>query len=299
MAHLSGNCKGFTAHKILKKANEFDLRLKQKLSSLLFRKKLSLAPGDQVIIDDLKMNGVHVTSCEHLFNDMSKSILSVFADAAADLNISEADLIPVHLHQKVSSVDMIPSVLFSKYPEIFFLGLSDRILNIAEAYLGLPAAYHGVALRRSVIGGQEVGTRLWHQDDEDFRVLRIVIYLNDVSEGGGPFEYIPRSYGLSYNDLESIGSRLTEENILKVVPQHLIRQCYGKKGTVIISDTSNTFHHEKLQVTQNRSVAMFGYSSRLPKNLLGAKSHFPIESLKDQLNALLSPNQIPYVYGWR
>jgi hypothetical protein len=285
--------------KISNKVHEFSCGSRQSLTSLLHRHKPTLDQGDQVIIDDLYKNGVHVTSIEHLFKDVSESIMGVLANAAFDLEVSDSGVIPDYLEKRVSSIDMAPGFLISKYPEIFFLCLSRRILNIAETYLGLSAAYHGVALRHSLVDGLEAGPRVWHKDAEDFRVVRIVVYLNDVTAGGGPFEYVPRAYGLTYKQFNGIEGKLTQENMLKVVPQNALRQCYGKAGTVIIADTANTFHHEQMQVSQSRSVAMFGFSSRLPKDLLLAKRHFPAELLKEQLDPLLSSSQLPYVYGWR
>jgi hypothetical protein len=285
--------------KITKKVRQFSLGSRQSLEAILHKPKRTLHPGDLSIIDDLDKDGVHVTSVEHLFQDDSENILNGLNKAASELEIFDEQNIPLYLQKKDSSVDMQSSYLMSKYPELFFLCLSPRILDLVENYLGLSAAFHGVALRRSLVDGREEGPRLWHQDAEDFRVFRIVIYLTDVTIGGGPFEYIPRSYGLTYKDLKSIDSRIRMDEMLKVVPKNVIRQCYGKAGTVIISDTANTFHHEKLQTNQARSVAMYGFSSRIPKNLPLAMRHFPAEMLKEQLMPLLSPSQSSYVFGWR
>lgn len=289
----------YTLDNITKKLYNVRLKSSQTLIKALPRQKYSLGASDQAIINDLYTNGVHVTSVEQLFKSTSKNIMDVLEKAAADLEVSDSGNMPDYLQKKTSSFDMISSALISKYPEIFFLGLSEKILSLVETYIGMPAAYHGVALRRSLTDGLQAGPRVWHKDAEDFRVFRMVIYLNDVSDGGGPFEYIPRFYGLNYKAFRGIESNITAETMLKVVPQDLPQQVYGKAGTVIICDTANTFHHEKLQVTQRRSVAMFGFASRLPKNIALSKSHFPAEELKSQLNSLLSPSHYPYVYGWR
>ncbi len=289
----------YTLANITKKLYDVRLKSSQKLIKALPRQKYSLGTSDQAIINDLYTNGVHVTSVEQLFKSASKDLMDVLTKAATDLEASDSGNMPDYLQKKTSSFDMISSALISKYPEIFFLGLSEKILSLVETYIGMPAAYHGVALRRSLTDGLQAGPRVWHKDAEDFRVFRMVIYLNDVTDGGGPFEYIPRFYGLSYKAFRGIESNITAETMLKVVPQDLPQQVYGKAGTVIICDTANTFHHEKLQVTQRRSVAMFGFASRLPKNIGLSKSHFPAEELKNQLSPLLSPSQYPYVYGWR
>ena len=289
----------YTLANITKKLYDVRLKSSQKLIKALPRQKYSLGTSDQAIINDLYTNGVHVTSVEQLFKSASKDLMDVLTKAATDLEASDSGNMPDYLQKKTSSFDMISSALISKYPEIFFLGLSEKILSLVETYIGMPAAYHGVALRRSLTDGLQAGPRVWHKDAEDFRVFRMVIYLNDVTDGGGPFEYIPRFYGLSYKAFRGNESNITAETMLKVVPQDLPQQVYGKAGTVIICDTANTFHHEKLQVTQRRSVAMFGFASRLPKNIGLSKSHFPAEELKNQLSPLLSPSQYPYVYGWR
>jgi hypothetical protein len=285
--------------KLSRKAHEFSLESRQSWAALLGRQKFSVAQDDRAIVDDLNKTGVHITTLQHLFGDAAKAVMDDFALAAADLDIVDNNILPDYMQKKTSSIDLKPSVILARHPKLFLLFLSKRILNLVESYLGMSAAYHGVALRRSLIDGIEVGPRLWHKDAEDFHVVRIIVYLNDVTEGGGPFEYIPRSYGLTYDDLKGFKGRLTNENILKIVPQNVIRTCYGKAGTVIISDSANTFHHEKLQLTQQRSVAMFGFSSRLPRGLELAMRHFPVEDLKDQLAPLLSPQRLPYVYGWR
>lgn len=289
----------YTLANITNKLHDVRLKSSQKLIRALPLHQYNLGANDQNIINDLYTNGVHVTSVEQLFKGDSQAIMDVLAKAATDLEASDGDIMPSYLQKKTSSFDMIQSYLLSKYPELFFLGLSEKILSLVETYIGMPAAYHGVALRRSLTDGVQAGPRVWHKDAEDFRVFRMVIYLNDVSNGGGPFEYIPRFYGLSYKAFRGIESNITAETMLKVVPLDLPQQVYGKAGTVIICDTANTFHHEKLQVTQRRSVAMFGFASRIPKDITLSKSHFPAEDLKDQLTPLLTPNQHPYVYGWR
>ena len=288
-----------TLKKIMRKLHDLGFKSIQKAASLLYRQKVMLDSGEQKVIDDLYEHGAHVTSVEYLFQDNAKKIMGALADAAAALEVSDSGNLPDYLQKKTSSYDMLTSALISKYPEIFFLGLSEKLLNIVETYLGMPAAYHGVALRRSLTDGLQVGPRVWHKDDEDFRVFRMVIYLHDVTEGGGPFEYVPRSYGLSYKSFQGIESNITAAEMLKVVPHDVLKQVYGKAGTVIICDTANTFHHEKLQENKRRSVAMLGYSSRIPKNMPLALSHYPAEAIKDQLYPLLSLSQQPYVYGWR
>jgi hypothetical protein len=171
-------------------------------------------------------------------------------------------------------------------------------MRLAEHYLELPVAYHGVALRQSFTDGNQIGPRLWHMDSEDFHVLRVVIYLNDVTPGGGPFEYVPRNVGLSYKAFPGPDG-ITSERMRTVIKENRWKQCYGPIGTVVIADSAKTFHHESLQSERNRTVAMIGYSSRRPRRMALAMAHFPVESSKSLLQPLVSPEQHPHVFGWR
>lgn len=288
-----------TFQKLRTKARHFGLESRQHLTAVVAPQHRALHEGDGSIIEALHQEGVYVTSVEQLFQNENDRIVDSLRRAADDLAINTGTAIPDHLKRMVSSVDMLPDYLLTYHPDVFYLGLSRRLLDLVENYLGLPAAYHGVALRRSLTDGKAEGPRLWHLDGEDFRLVRMVIYLSDVMVDGGPFEYIPRSYGLTYKHLKGLDVRITEAEMLKIVPETAMRQVYGKTGTVVICDTANTFHHEKLQISQARSVAMYGFSSRMPKDKALAKRHFPAESCRDLLMSALSSSQLPYVFDWR
>ncbi|MBV9522971.1 MAG: 2OG-Fe(II) oxygenase, partial [Alphaproteobacteria bacterium] len=73
-----------------------------------------------------------------------------------------------------------------RYPELIGWGLDERLLAIAENYIGLKVAYRGLTVRRDLAGGEKIETRLLHRDNEDNRILKIIVYLNDVDARGGP-----------------------------------------------------------------------------------------------------------------
>lgn len=258
----------------------------------------TLSSYEDEIISDLTTEGVHVSSVERLFPDLAAGLRESFVRVADFIAKESADISSPSLRWRGGSTDLRSEELLRKFPEIYLLGLEPRIITLAEHYLGLPVAYHGAALRQSFVDGHQLGPRLWHMDSEDFHVLRIVIYLSDVNPGCGPFEYIPRSGRLSYKAFPGIES-ITNERMRTVVPEHQWKRCCGPLGTVVLADSAKTFHHESLQVERSRTVAMIGYSSRRPKGMHLATSHFPVESLTPELTRMLSPQQHPYVFGWR
>jgi hypothetical protein len=83
----------------------------------------------------------------------------------------------------------LPSDLI-RYPAIYRWGLNAVLLRIAEAYLRRPVAYDGAQLHLSPADGQEAGTRRWHLDREDARMLKVALYLHTVDEAGGPFQIL-------------------------------------------------------------------------------------------------------------
>ena len=91
-------------------------------------------------------------------------------------------------------------------------------------------------------------SRLWHLDREDRRMLKIIIYLNDVSEEGGPFQYIPKSLTSTISSDRLIVlyyGYIDDKTMEQVVPQSKWKSCLGSAGTVVIADTASNFHRGK------------------------------------------------------
>ena len=78
-------------------------------------------------------------------------------------------------------------------PLVYKWGLTDENLDLAEFYIGLPVRYLGVGVKRESADGVAAGVRQWHRDIEDRRMLKIIVYLSDVEDGCGPFEYVDRN----------------------------------------------------------------------------------------------------------
>ncbi len=275
------------------------LRMSQWAEASVHKRTLGArAPYEQQVIGDLSAEGVHVTSVARLFPGSEASLLDSLKRAADYIAAERLAANSSSVRKRDGSTDLLSNELLRLFPELFLMGLDPTIIRIAEHYFGLPVAYHGAALRRSLTDGQQSGPRLWHMDSEDFHVLRVVVYLNDVTPGGGPFEYIPRSTGVSYKAFPGIGA-ITNERMRTVVDEQLWKRCYGPTGTVIIADSARIFHHESLQVERDRTVAMLGYSSRRPRGMHLAMSHFPVESLRAALLKIVPPDHHPHVFAWR
>lgn len=109
-------------------------------------------------------------------------------------------------------------------------GLSDQLLDLAECHIGLPVRYLGVEAKREMVesaeGRSREVVRRWHLDDEDRRILKVVVYLSDVDAGAGPFGFVHQSR--SGGILDSTNGRnlrgVSDDEMQTVVPQSEWRQ---------------------------------------------------------------------------
>ncbi len=277
-------------------ARMYSLRASHLLASITFRREIAseFTADAARIASDLDTEGVHVTTLERLLPGSGNCIL---AKALRVLEQESVRQVPSLWARSTSSSDLTAEALLSCIPELYLLGLDARILAVVQQYLKLPVAYHGAVLRHSLVDGQFAGPRLWHQDQEDFHVFRMVVYLNDVRPGGGPFEYIPRSTGVTYRDFGE--EDLTDERLEKVIPREKWKRCFGAAGTVVLCDTAKVFHHESIQTERDRAVVMIGYSSRRPRGMELAMSHFPVERVKPSLEKIVPAANHNHVFAWR
>jgi hypothetical protein len=270
----------------------------QGIESFVTKLRLGQAtPLEAEILEDLRTEGVHVTTLERLVPDEAGAILAKAADfIATRLGPQDAGL----WNEALASQDLRAEALIAELPELYLLGLQDTVLNLVHRYLCLPVAYHGAVVRHSRVNGQSVGPKLWHQDAEDFHVVRLLLYLNDVTQGGGPFEYISRGDSAQIRrQIAAEGGMITAERMNDILPQTRWKRVTGPRGTVVLADSAHVFHHESVQKEHDRFVVMIGYSSTRPKDLPVTLAHFPVEQVKDQLAQIVPPAKREYVFDWR
>lgn len=250
-----------------------------------------LSPHDSAMVDIVKREGILVTSLEELAIPSA----SLLIDAAQKL----LPTIPTPLSNHTAEfVFHATHSQIMSYPEIFLWGLEERLLNIVENYIGLPVAYHGVYFRRDIVSSVQVKSRLWHTDIEDYRNFKAIVYLNDISDDGGPFQYIPKSLtSLLSSSLKHKSSHIKDEAVQTVIPVSFWKSCTGPSGTVILVDTANIFHRGKIPTKSDRFTLFFDYTSRRPKHPFYCKSSLS----KDELFLLetrLSERQRECIF-WR
>jgi hypothetical protein len=182
-------------------------------------------------------------------------------------------------------------------PEILLWGLQERLLAIAENYIGLPVAYRGVLARRDAADGQQVETRYWHCDGEDVRILKIIVYLSDVGPDDGPFCYVAKARApkgaLETFDGGRVSDAVLDEN---VAPDGRVA-CTGPAGTVLFADTCSLWHRGAVGTGRDRFTFFFSYNSQSPLKPADCGPLLPLDGLR--ASASMSTRQraaVDYAY---
>jgi hypothetical protein len=145
-------------------------------------------------------------------------------------------------------------------------GLNPRLLNIANAYLGMWAKleYVDVWYTPPAEEGERRSSQRWHRDFNDRHLLKAFLYLVDVDAEAGPFEYVPRSapgneldhlwpwrpLGENYPPDEELAAKIADRAVTFTAP----------KGTIILCNTAG-FHRGGFATGKPRVLATVTYSS--------------------------------------
>lgn len=249
----------------------------------------ALADNDVSLVKKLQEEGIFITSLTELSIPSTLEMLQ----SAKQLLPKIPKNLPVNTNEFTIHAT---SRQMREHSDIFLWGLQNRLLNIVENYLGLSVAYHGAYFRRDINNQVLKKSRLWHLDKEDRKMFKIIIYLNDVNEDGGPFQYIPKFFTSSIaKSLKYDDDYIKDEIMEQVVSSSLWRSCTGVSGTVIFVDTANIFHRGKIPLASDRLSIFFDYTTRQPKHPFYCKSSLTEKDLF-AISSNLSENQKQYVF---
>jgi hypothetical protein len=146
------------------------------------------------------------------------------------------------------------------------LGYNRRLLDIANSYVGMWSKLEYVDLWYTPPTGdhERKSSQRWHRDFNDRHLLKAFLYLVDVDEDTGPFEYVAgsapggkldhlwpwRPLGDNYAPADELAEKTADRAVTFTAP----------KGTIIFCNTSG-FHRGGFAKTKPRVLATFTYSS--------------------------------------
>ena len=148
------------------------------------------------------------------------------------------------------------------------LALRPRLLDLANSYLGLLSKLEYVDLwytKPADAEAERQASQRWHRDYNDRHLLKVFVYLTDVDEESGPFEYVPRSAaGGELGDLwpwRPLGKNYPPQDELAAkLAGRPVQTFTAPKGTVIFCNTSG-FHRGGFATGKPRVLATFTSAS--------------------------------------
>jgi hypothetical protein len=213
-----------------------------------------LRDPDARIVEDLRTSGVSITSLEAMGLEGVEALL-------ADAHALVARYSRWTRSFQATGADIVA------HDKIIRWGLSDRLLDIAENYLGVPVGYDGINAFFTKADGIETGTRRWHRDAEDRRMLKIALYLNDVDEDGGPLQVLrqsPDRCRMVRGKFPTLRQEQLEKALGDFDPERDVVTCTGKAGTMVFADTAAFYHRGKPASARDRCAIYFNYMNRVP-----------------------------------
>jgi len=158
------------------------------------------------------------------------------------------------------------------------LGINPRLLDLANAYLQMWAKLEYVDVWYTPAAGEAErrSSQRWHRDFNDRHLLKAFIYLVDVDEQAGPFEYVPRSapggdleqlwpwrpLGENYPPEDEFAERVDGRSVTFTAP----------KGTIIFCNTSG-FHRGGFATGKPRVLATLTWDSPASLKALSERNY--------------------------
>ena len=170
------------------------------------------------------------------------------------------------------------------------LGANRRLLDLANAYLGMWSKLEYIDLWYTPAGeeGERRSSQRWHRDFNDRHLLKAFLYLVDVDEEAGPFEYVPRSAPGGELDYlwpwRPLGQNYPPQDELAAMVSDRAVTFTAAKGTLILCNTCG-FHRGGFATGKPRALATLTYSSPASLAALTEPNYdLPVASLSDSLD---------------
>ena len=158
------------------------------------------------------------------------------------------------------------------------LGINQRLLDVANAYLEMWSKLEYVDVWYTSPAGDEDrrSSQRWHRDFNDRHLLKAFVYLVDVDEQTGPFEYVPRSapggeleqlwpwrpLGENYPPEDEFANRIDGRSVTFTAP----------KGTIIFCNTAG-FHRGGFATGNARVLATLTWDSPASLKALSERNY--------------------------
>src|SRR6476619_3715690 len=250
----------------------------------------------QGILADVRQHGYSLRSFADLFPDGDRWS-AVEEQRDGFVTSTEAELAAGGEHVRVRPgkefVVRLQSYGVELGPDDPWFGVvsSHRLLDIANAYVEMWSKLEYVDVWYSVpqpAAAERISSQRWHRDYNDKHLLKVFLYLVDVDESMGPFQFVAGSQpGGPYEDAwgwQPLGQHYpTEEGLEYRIPSQAVQTFTGPAGTLLFCNTAG-FHRGGFSTTKPRVLATGTYSSPASLAALTERSYTYVGA-QDELDA--------------
>jgi len=235
----------------------------------------TLNAAQQQVADSLRQDGIAVVSFRDLFDEATwAELLTDSAPFVAETEeqARNAGPAPAKKHDFIvrrflRKEEGAPKARLSVDSPWLRVGASETMLDIVNTYRGHWTRLHYVDNWYTVPfsgADKRIASQRWHRDPEEEHIVKVFLYLSDIDEEAGPFEYIRSSAtGGRYGDFWpwADGERHPPEDELnQTVAAEDKLTLTGAAGTMIFCDTGG-FHRGGFARTKPRILATWSYVS--------------------------------------
>ena len=146
----------------------------------------------------------------------------------------------------------------------FKLALDPKILLAISEYFGYLPILSMMALFYSANDVfKEGGSQQFHFDAESTKQLKLFLMITDIDEESGPFSFLPRDHSkkLQHVFKDYHPKRFDDDLVYDIVGKENVVKATGKKGTILIVDTSQCIHYGSRPGKNHRVMMKFKYVS--------------------------------------
>jgi hypothetical protein len=204
----------------------------------------------RLLLDSLRRDGIAITTVEDLeaqdaFEQLEKAVWALETSLSDTINQTRKQADPSGFKTYLLELLGPRPVLDPKGIFVRF-GLQSVILNLVNAYLGMYVRLRAFNVWHNFPSSLPPrNSQLWHRDPEDRYLVKLFVYLTDVTDAPGPLTYALGTHGLGSIKsrpraarAEDTGAfRSTDEQTSVVVPKGRWLTTMGQKGTVVLADT--------------------------------------------------------------
>jgi hypothetical protein len=248
----------------------------------------ALDETQQCIVDALRTDGYATAPLRELVPD-EKLRSELEADAAEFVAETESALAEERSGGEPSALRRRAGkeFLVRKYAWGVQLGLDDpwlrlgvhaRLLDVANTYLEMwsKLEYVDVWYTPPADADERRSSQRWHRDFNDRHLLKAFVYLVDVDEETGPFQYVARSAPGGELDAlwpwRPLGDNYPPEDELERRIEGNAVSFTAPKGTIIFCNTSG-FHRGGFAKSKPRTLATFTWDSAASLKALSERNY--------------------------